>query len=59
MSQSNQESNRKPPPRRRTAIPLLPFRKDFKFSERSIFSEASSSRSVLAMEDLKTALVFR
>src|SRR5271165_2187445 len=54
MSQSIHESRRRPPPLRRYSITPSLFRAGRMNSDRSILSEASSSRSVLAMTILES-----
>ena len=55
ISQSSHESKRRPTPLRRYSVEFLrPFRLGSSNSDRSILSEASSSRSVLAMTILET-----
>src|SRR5208283_5707962 len=53
MSQSSHESRRRPPPLRRYSVTPSLFRAGRMNSDRSILSEASSSRSVLAMTILE------
>src|SRR5208337_1210757 len=54
MSQSSHESRRRPPPLRRYSVTPSLFRAGRMNSDRSILSEASSSRSVLAMTILES-----